>query len=585
VAPAAVPGRLATPGALDQPTARALRQADVLRAQGALGNRRVARLLAQRQDADPASVGAGGTPPATAPATGLIVDDAAEPSPNQLRKGDFLQQLRTTVAAAAGQALAGTPWADEAEPEIARQLAGYAALDPAALERTLRQQLPGGDGIQTAAALFPLAAERVQAAIRDQLPPAAGGGIESIVAGAAATATRAVSSVTQTVSSAIGAVGGGLAALGRALFKRRPGAATADVVPPIVRSELGAGEPLAGSVHTGIGQALGHDFSGVRVHTDGRAAATVSRLGARALAVGKDVAFAAGEYQPGTPIGDALIAHELAHVAQQAGSAQRMAAAEPETGALEAEADEAAAGAVVALHGGERAAGLLRQPVLPRLKTGLRLQLNGCGSGGRTAAAQSALLDSFRRDFPDSARLIDGSPAALRLLGEAERAGSRYGGFAEDGPAHNPWPYTVGDSVYIPRARRADAVLAMSDFLFEINNALRAPQFTRIHAAGQAGTITARQYARQKVEQEVDGMLRLGEVWFEMKRAHGGTDWDRYDGEFYLQEYQAVRAGRQTRDDVVNSVLGRVYPSGANAGKTVEQYYMEQYEAMHPRTP
>src|SRR5215213_5396265 len=106
VAPAAVARRLAAPGALDRPTARALRRADVLRAQGAVGNRRVARLLAQRQDPDPAPAGSGGPPPATAPATGLIVDDAAAPLPHQLRKGDFLQQLRATVAAAAGQALA-----------------------------------------------------------------------------------------------------------------------------------------------------------------------------------------------------------------------------------------------------------------------------------------------------------------------------------------------------------------------------------------------------------------------------------------------------------------------------------------------
>jgi hypothetical protein len=306
----------------------------------------------------------------------------------------------------------------------------------------------------------------------------------------------------------------------------------------------------------------------------------VSRLNARAVTLGEDVAFAEGEYQPGTPIGDALIAHELAHVVQQRGTGdvgpQRKGDAA--TDALEEEADRTAVGAVVALHGGGRPeVAAVGQPALPRLKAGLRLQMSSCfSSRGSTAPAApaSALLDAFRRDFPDSADLIGPSPAAMRLIREAEQAGSQYGGFAEDGPGHSAWPYTSGNSVYIPRARRGDAVVAMSDFLFELNNAIRAPQFARIQADATAGTIDARQYARRTVEQEVDGMLRLGEIWFEMKRARGGSDWDRYDGDFYQAEYQDFRARRRTRDDIVTTVLGRVYPSGAHAGKTVEQFYI-----------
>jgi hypothetical protein len=63
---------------------------------------------------------------------------------------------------------------------------------------------------------------------------------------------------------------------------------------------------------------LGHDFSHVRVHTDAEAAASADALGARAYVRGDDVVFAAGRYQPGTPQGRKLLAHELVHVAQQA---------------------------------------------------------------------------------------------------------------------------------------------------------------------------------------------------------------------------------------------------------------------------
>jgi uncharacterized protein YcfJ len=63
---------------------------------------------------------------------------------------------------------------------------------------------------------------------------------------------------------------------------------------------------------------FGRDFSLVRVHTDGDAAESARALSARAFTAGPDVVFATGGYSPGTPAGRNLIAHELAHVVQQA---------------------------------------------------------------------------------------------------------------------------------------------------------------------------------------------------------------------------------------------------------------------------
>ncbi|MBN8923568.1 MAG: hypothetical protein BGP10_06165 [Rhodanobacter sp. 68-29] len=64
--------------------------------------------------------------------------------------------------------------------------------------------------------------------------------------------------------------------------------------------------------------APGHDFSRVRVHTDDAAAASAQELGARAYTVGEHIAFARGEYAPGTAAGRQLLAHELTHTLQQA---------------------------------------------------------------------------------------------------------------------------------------------------------------------------------------------------------------------------------------------------------------------------
>lgn len=62
---------------------------------------------------------------------------------------------------------------------------------------------------------------------------------------------------------------------------------------------------------------FGHDFSDVRTHTDPSAAALADNLNARAFTVGQDIFFGRGEFQPETPSGQRLLAHELTHTLQQ----------------------------------------------------------------------------------------------------------------------------------------------------------------------------------------------------------------------------------------------------------------------------
>jgi hypothetical protein len=63
--------------------------------------------------------------------------------------------------------------------------------------------------------------------------------------------------------------------------------------------------------------AFGFDLSGVRVHTDERAAAQAATVGASAYTIGRDIVFGGGQWAPQTPRGRRLLAHELAHVVQQ----------------------------------------------------------------------------------------------------------------------------------------------------------------------------------------------------------------------------------------------------------------------------
>ena len=65
---------------------------------------------------------------------------------------------------------------------------------------------------------------------------------------------------------------------------------------------------------------LGIDFRQVRIHADAQAAAAAQSVNALAYTKGRDVVFGEGQYQPGTDRGRTLLAHELVHVVQQAGS-------------------------------------------------------------------------------------------------------------------------------------------------------------------------------------------------------------------------------------------------------------------------
>jgi Domain of unknown function (DUF4157) len=82
----------------------------------------------------------------------------------------------------------------------------------------------------------------------------------------------------------------------------------------------GGGRPLEHSLSRRLESAAGDTLDDVRVHVGPQADVLARAVEARAFTVGSDIFFGAGEYRPGTPDGDQLIAHEVAHVAQQRGA-------------------------------------------------------------------------------------------------------------------------------------------------------------------------------------------------------------------------------------------------------------------------
>jgi Domain of unknown function (DUF4157) len=65
------------------------------------------------------------------------------------------------------------------------------------------------------------------------------------------------------------------------------------------------------------------DFKNVRIHADAEAGRMARAINARAFASGNHIYFGKGEYQPDTPSGLELIAHELTHTIQQGAAVQR----------------------------------------------------------------------------------------------------------------------------------------------------------------------------------------------------------------------------------------------------------------------
>ncbi len=61
---------------------------------------------------------------------------------------------------------------------------------------------------------------------------------------------------------------------------------------------------------------LGHDFSGVRIHTDQHASEAAEALNAKAYTVGSDIVFRS-DYAPETEVRQRTLVHELTHVVQQ----------------------------------------------------------------------------------------------------------------------------------------------------------------------------------------------------------------------------------------------------------------------------
>lgn len=124
------------------------------------------------------------------------------------------------------------------------------------------------------------------------------------------------------------------------------GASSLPVVPAIVHDVLRtSGRALDPPGRARMETRFGHDFSGVRVHADARAAASARALGARAYTIGQHVVFGADATITGA-LDERVLAHELVHTLQQRGGATAATTLGAPGDAAEREADALSARAM-----------------------------------------------------------------------------------------------------------------------------------------------------------------------------------------------------------------------------------------------
>ena|GEM_PF-4261898 len=279
----------------------------------------------------------------------FIVEDDEEPGEGQVRKSEFLDRLNTEICATVDETMQGTPFSSANCPYIRAAFARHYNSSPIQIQQLLERYAP--------LTAFAQSIDEVIASVKSRVAIAAFQWLQN---------GGNLSELTDEASSLV--PDGGEENPGGIFLKENSGGGQASDSPASVISNLGKGSPLDGSTRGKMESAFGTSFSDVEVHTDSHASSLSSSMNARAFTVGNHIAFSNGEHQPGSLIGDALMAHELAHVVQQKGAGGSGSYSE---NALEENADQTAIAVMTKMMSGKDI-DLFRKEN-KGLKTGLRI--------------------------------------------------------------------------------------------------------------------------------------------------------------------------------------------------------------------
>jgi hypothetical protein len=199
-----------------------------------------------------------------------------------------------------------------------------------------------------------------------------------------------------------------------------------DAEAAVSAASTSSGQALPDALMRKFESSLGADLSSVRIHTSAESAAAASAVGAKAYAMGNDIHFGAGQYDPSSSSGQHLLAHEVAHTVQQSGGIGRKAQFKLDVSStcdsFEIEADHAAdamvAGRAATVSG---ASGLARKV---QREPASVAELEEAGNSAQEEASLSPLAIDQTHEDGDRGRvaeLIHDIDSQDSILEEAER--------------------------------------------------------------------------------------------------------------------------------------------------------------------
>ena len=314
----------------------------------------------------------------------IVEDNTREPLPGQMQKTTFLNNLQSEVCAVVDEALVNLPYSSEACPYIRKSFLRFRAYTPGQIQQIIEKYAPATREARSALELIHIVKQHAGTKTRQWAMTGDLGALPPDVAGSLPTAVRGLARF-NSIFSAMGNLSGNVMQIAKDMgaglanqatkalsfvkgifFKAKQGGIQASNPGVGSNSAMSSGQPLNPGSRKQMESALSGNFSDVRIHTDQPANQFSENLNARAFTVGKDIGFGKGEYRPGTLLGDALLAHELAHVQQQS-----QGGSSDDTEVLEKDADEAAARAILHPMRGEQGEG--------KVSKGSGLQLMRCG--------------------------------------------------------------------------------------------------------------------------------------------------------------------------------------------------------------
>ena len=336
---------------------------------------------------------------------------------------------------------------------------------------------------------------------------------------------------------------------------------------------LGGGAPLSAEARAAYEAHLADaglhaDLGSVTLHAGADADALCAALGARAVTIGTKVAFAAGELAPTTASGQALLAHELTHVAQ-AQTRSLPSGVVPASSPLEAEADAVAGRALGARTQGPVAAVATRATRAAPGGGAVLLRRKKQDPGSQDAAIDDARtvidLDAVattRTVFAEVASVLAGTrvaPPPVCVVGVGTVAPVAHDDLGNDAETHLAWKrITERDPTAWSEYRMdgAKRLAAIADAERRIQPHLTRLREPRVFIPVTGEWLDAHYFARVEVEKRrahadaADGALRADQ------RPDPRLDLDRRASDFaILAELTNSKAVLDTTFKIVTGIL------------------------------